>query len=185
MPKTVVIESDLTCTLKKIRRAKHIRIIVHQDGVVVVTAPRYASYRTMEKHVKENIIWIKKQLHKQEHHPVRISPHGSNHDYLHNKEKARAFVKKRLLHYNQFYGFSFNRVSIRNQRTRWGSCSAKQNLNFSYKILFLPSELADYIIVHELCHLKELNHSKQFWQLVGQKIPNYVALRKQLKQQVV
>lgn len=102
-------------------------------------------------------------------------------DYLNNKEKARAFVKSRLEYFNNFYGYAYNRISIKDTKSRWGSCSTKANLNFNYKIIFLPPELADYIIVHELCHLKEMNHSPNFWILVAHTLPNYKKLRKSLR----
>lgn len=101
--------------------------------------------------------------------------------YLEHKEVARDFVHARIAYWNDFYGFSFNRVAIRNQRTCWGSCSEHGNLNFSYKLLFLPQHLADYVIVHELCHLKELNHSKRFWDLVAYTHPDYKTLRSELQ----
>lgn len=108
--------------------------------------------------------------------PTKTSQH-----YLQNKEKARTLILERLDYFNKYYDFEYNRVSIRNQRTRWGSCSSKGNLNFNYKILFLPMQLADYIIVHELCHVKELNHSKNFWSLVQKTIPDYKQYRKHVK----
>lgn len=90
-------------------------------------------------------------------------------------------VHARLVHWNQFYGFEYNRVAIRNQKTCWGSCTAKKNLNFSYKLMYLPEHLMDYIIVHELCHLKELNHGKGFWSLVGEVLPDYKLRIKELR----
>ena len=101
--------------------------------------------------------------------------------YLKHKEEARTFISERLEYYSKIYGFGFNRVSIRNQRTRWGSCSIKGNLNFNYKLLMLPQHLANYIIIHELCHLKELNHSPRFWNLVAQTMPNYSEIKKELR----
>jgi len=95
------------------------------------------------------------------------------------------FVLNRLGHFNQFYGFEYKRISIRNQKTRWGSCSKKGNLNFNYKLLFLSQEQADYIIVHELCHLKEMNHSKRFWNLVLESILDYKNVRKSLKKLII
>ena len=106
---------------------------------------------------------------------------GKRKDYLTNKEEARKIAKKKLLKYNNYYNFKYNRISIRNQKTRWGSCSAKGNLNFNYKICKLPEELCDYVIVHELCHLKEFNHSNNFWELVSLTIPNYKKIRRELK----
>jgi predicted metal-dependent hydrolase len=100
--------------------------------------------------------------------------------YLTHKEKARRLVNSRLRHFNQYYNFEYKRVSIKNQKTKWGSCSNKANLNFNYRIMFLPEELIDYIVVHELCHLKELNHSKRFWALVAQTMPDYKKHKKHL-----
>jgi predicted metal-dependent hydrolase len=98
------------------------------------------------------------------------------------KEKARALATARLAHFNSFYHFTYHRISIRNQKTRWGSCSSRGNLNFNYKIALLPAHLVDYIIVHELCHLGQMNHSAKFWELVSKTTPNYLALRKELLQ---
>jgi predicted metal-dependent hydrolase len=102
-------------------------------------------------------------------------------DYLANKEAARFAIHKKLESFNAFYNHPYRGVSIRNQKTRWGSCSSRGNLNFNVKIVFLPESLQDYLIVHELCHLKELNHSKRFWDLVAQTIPDHIARRQQLR----
>ncbi len=96
------------------------------------------------------------------------------------KPIALAFILDRLKFYNNHYQLSYNKVRVKNTKTMWGSCSEKANLNFNYKVALLPIELADYIIVHELCHLKEFNHSQRFWDLVAKTIPNYDALRKKL-----
>jgi hypothetical protein len=102
-------------------------------------------------------------------------------NYLQYKNQARCLVRQRLEYYNQFYNFKYYRVSIKDQRSRWGSCSGLGNLNFNYRLASLPDELADYIIVHELCHLKEMNHSARFWRLVAQTIPDYLGRRRELK----
>jgi len=103
-------------------------------------------------------------------------------DYKKYKENARSLVHKKIGELNAHYGFKVGRVSIRNTKSRWGSCSKQGNLNFNYKILFLPPHIADYIIVHELCHIKEFNHSTNFWNLVAELVPNHKAIRKELKQ---
>ena len=94
-------------------------------------------------------------------------------EYLKYKEKSRAIILERLAHFAPICGVTYKRVAIRNQRKRWGSCSSLGNLNFSYRVAFLPDELRDYVIVHELCHLKELNHSPAFWALVAAVLPDY------------
>lgn len=102
--------------------------------------------------------------------------------YLAHKEAARELILARLAHYNQHYQLKWNRVAIRNQRRCWGSCSSQKNLNFSYKLLLLPPHLCDYIVVHELCHLKEMNHGPQFWALVAETVPEYKQRVAELKQ---
>lgn len=90
-----------------------------------------------------------------------------------HKEFARERISTRLAYWNSILQFPYGRVAIRNQSSRWGSCSKKGNLNFNYRIAFLPEHLMDYVIVHELCHLKEFNHSERFWTLVAEILPDY------------
>ncbi len=91
-------------------------------------------------------------------------------------------MQEKLAQWNAVYGFTYNRVAIRNTKRAWGSCTSLKNLNFSYKLLFLPEHLQDYIIVHELCHLQELNHGAAFWQLVAYSIPNYSECIRELRE---
>lgn len=95
-------------------------------------------------------------------------------------ERTRALVHARVAFYAKAYGISYGAISIRKQKTRWGSCSRAGNLSFNYRIGFLPPYLADYIIVHELCHIIEHNHSERFWAQVARVFPNPHTLRKQL-----
>ena len=97
------------------------------------------------------------------------------------REDARALVHARIRHFNAHYGFVIHKIFIKNHKSRWGSCSEKGNINFNYKILFLPPALADYIIVHELCHLQEFNHSRTFWSLVEKTVPDHRTLRRSLQ----
>jgi len=97
------------------------------------------------------------------------------------REQARRFIEYRIKYFNDFYGFKINRIAIKNASTRWGSCSSKGNLNFNYKIIYLRPALQDYLLVHELCHLGQLNHSKKFWALVKQTIPDYIEINKELR----
>lgn len=98
--------------------------------------------------------------------------------YLKYKAKASHFICQRVEHYKRIYNVEINRISIRNQRTRWGSCSKKGNLNFNYRVFLLPKYMADYVIVHEICHLKEFNHSRKFWDLVAVAVPNHTETRR-------
>ena len=90
-------------------------------------------------------------------------------------------MRERLEHFNRHYQVPLRKVFIKNHKSRWGSCSERGNLNFNYKLIFLPPQVVDYIIAHELCHLKEFNHSPKFWALVEQTIPNHRAIRAELR----
>ena len=87
----------------------------------------------------------------------------------------------KIAEFNKHYGFKIGKVAIRDTKSRWGSCSKQGNLNFSYKIFLLPPHIAEYIIVHELCHLGEFNHSLSFWSLVAEVVPDHKAIRNELK----
>jgi predicted metal-dependent hydrolase len=94
---------------------------------------------------------------------------------------ARQLVHARLEHFNRHYKLQYKKVFIRNTRTRWGTCSALGNLSFNYRVAKLPPELLDYVVVHELCHLAHLNHSKAFWEKVAEALPHWKHLRTALK----
>lgn len=173
--------NEIKYSIKKSHRARRWRISIYRDGKVVVTAPWYAPKFLAEKIVQDKLNWIKKKLLKFKNQPPILNNGGSKIEYKKNKEAARELVLKKLLEINQSYNFSFKRVSIRHTKTRWGSCSKQGNLNFNYRIIFLPSHLADYLITHELCHLKEMNHSNRFWSLVSKTLPNYKELRQELR----
>ncbi len=167
-------------SLKKNRRSRNLKIAVYKTGEVVVTAPFFLSPKRVKKILGKYQDWIYEQggMPKNSH----TSPSSLVHkDYLENKERAREIIIQRLDYFNQFYNFSLGRVFIRKQKTRWGSCSGKGNLNFNYKVVDLPEHLRDYIIVHELCHLQEFNHSPRFWDLVSRTIPEHGRFRKELK----
>jgi len=171
---------DIDCQIKKSRRAKNIRLSVRSDGSALLTIPWWAPKSLALKFLEEKKFWLVEKI-KNKQAELKINPKRTRKDYLENKESARKFVWGRLEHFNSFYNFEYKNIAIRDQKTRWGSCSRKKNLNFSYRIIFLPSELADYLIVHELCHLKEMNHSPRFWALVEKTISNYKLLRKSLR----
>ncbi|KKS16178.1 MAG: hypothetical protein UU72_C0026G0010 [candidate division WWE3 bacterium GW2011_GWB1_41_6] len=103
-------------------------------------------------------------------------------EYLQYKEIARKLVKGKAERFSNICEVEYKRISIRNQKSKWGSCSSRGNLNFNYRIVFLPDHLADYLVVHELCHLKELNHSEKYWEHVRRILPDYKKHKKELKE---
>lgn len=98
------------------------------------------------------------------------------------RQKAKSYLPGRVKELADRFGFRFNKVSIRDQKTRWGSCSRRRNLSFNYRLMNHRPEVIDYVIVHELCHLREMNHSDRFWIHVAQILPDYKALRRELKE---
>ena len=155
--------------LRKSNRSKNITIRIGSSKVSV-SAPTRLSQIYIDDFLKAKIDWIYKHLSE---NPNIVSTENKLKMYKANKVLALDFVKSRLEYFNSFYNFRIGVIKIKNQTTLWGSCSKNGNLNFNYKIAFLPQELSDYIIVHELCHLKEFNHSKSFWELVALAIPDF------------
>lgn len=172
-------------TIERSLRAKHLRITIKPDASVVVTIPHRLAASYAESFINEERGWIEKKLShirkRLEKSPRTIIPKNSKKDFGDLKQEALLLVKRRLNHFNIYYSYTWKKVAVKNITSRWGSCSKQGNLSFSYRILFLNPEVADYLVVHELCHLGEFNHSKDFWSLVGKTIPNYKELRLQLK----
>lgn len=174
-------QNNIEYTLKLSRHAQRMRLTIYPDGKFMVTAPQSMSENTIERFILEKSQWITDKLAYFKSQPKQIFVKDSKKYYAEYKDRALVFVLKRIEYFNQFYGFKFKQIKIKNQKTRWGSCSKNGNLNFNYKIFLLPGKLADYIIVHELCHLKELNHAPKFWDLVARTVPDCLQARRELK----
>lgn len=168
-------------TLKVNPRSNRVRLAVYPDASFVVTTPRFVTSGTIEKFILAKAQWVIDKIDYFSAFGYSHKAKDSKAEYLQYKEQARKLAHERIEYYNLIYRFKVNSISIRNQKTRWGSCSKKGNLNFNYKIVLIPQELSDYIIVHELCHIGQFNHSAKFWKLVAETIPNHVTLRKELK----
>ncbi|MEK7615761.1 MAG: M48 family metallopeptidase [Patescibacteria group bacterium] len=100
---------------------------------------------------------------------------------LANSSELLRLLEHRIDVYNRHYRFDFYGIKLKRMKSRWGSCSRKKNLNFNTKLALLPMHLIDYVIVHELCHLREFNHSRKFWELVALTLPDWKSLRKELR----
>ena len=181
--------------VRKSTRAKYMRLRVLPGGVVVLMVPMNVEAGVPEIFLREKEKWIQKtvaRMSKLIAIPVPgltrgvapASRQARRRAYLQYREDAREFITARVEYWNASYGFSYKRIAIKDTRTSWGSCSHKGNLNFSYTLLFLPRDLADYVVVHELCHLKECNHSPRFWALVAKEMPEYRHLRWELRRYI-
>lgn len=174
-------EVNIPLTIERRRRARSIRLRVRPEGALHVVAPVFLRRGVIDDFVRMQHVWIVEQLARArdaQAHPVLQHSRAA---YEAHRHRAYEFVMSRIVVLNAQYQFSYQKISIRNQRSRWGSCSKKGNLSFNYKIALLPSHLADYIIVHELCHLAELNHAPQFWKLVARTVPEHKKLRQELR----
>lgn len=97
------------------------------------------------------------------------------------RRKAREIIAARVEHWARVLGLEYKRVFVKDQRTLWGSCSGRKNLNFNWRLAAAPPEALDYVVIHELCHLREMNHSKRFWAHVRAACPEYKARRRWLR----
>ncbi|OGH87837.1 MAG: hypothetical protein A3J93_05400 [Candidatus Magasanikbacteria bacterium RIFOXYC2_FULL_42_28] len=189
--KTTLNNREIEYAIRKSTRARNLRLTVNCDASVVVTVPRYffGMYK-IERFLQAKASWVLRKIDyfKKFGNRVRVGEsrlgHGGRREYKKYREQARALIAQKITQLNQTGEFVFNRISIKNHKSRWGSCSKKKNLNFNYKIVFLPEHLAEYIVAHELCHLKELNHSRKFWNLVAEFVPDYKEQRRALKRVV-
>ena len=179
--KLLIKNQNITVDIKKSKKAKRMRIAVYCDGSVVAVYPENVLFSRILSVIENKISWIKEKIDFFNLKQNIAVFKGTKREYIKNKDISLELVKNRVEYFNQFYKFHYNKISIKNQKTRWGSCSKKGNLNFNYKVIYLRPQLADYLIVHELCHLGELNHSKRFWALVYKTMPDYVRVNKELR----
>ena len=147
-------------------RAKRIIISIKPDYVRVVI-PRRQSLNNARKFVDSKLDWIEANKAKMD-----VQLKKKNQLPKINRENARRILCRRIGELAQIHGFYYNRVSIRKQKTRWGSCSSKNNINLNMQLLHLPQELLDYVLLHELVHTKVKNHSREFWDELEKVVPD-------------
>lgn len=157
---TKIFPSIGSVSFVKSARAKHLSITIKSDLTVKVTVPRRISLVIGQQFLLSKVPWIKKQLVKMKklqkgNSPIELSPI--------ERQKAKVILTERLNHLAGEYGFRYNRLFIKNQKTIWGSCSGKNNINLNMNLVGLPGDLRDYVLLHELVHTRIKNHSKKFW----------------------
>ena len=150
---------------------KSLSLQVKADGTVVVRAPRRMPIKLIEGFVREHEVWILRQQERLAAQPQ--AEKLSQEELAALKKRARSCFLERTAYYAPLVGVKVNRISIRSQRSKWGSCSSKGNLNFNCLLLLAPEEVLDYVVVHELCHRLEMNHSPRFWAEVERVLPDY------------
>lgn len=154
-----------------------VAIEIKPDGTVLVRAPQKMSIANIEKFTRFHERWVKEKLE-------RIEPQGDKLSWEQItalRAQARSAITARVNHYAGIMNLKYGRIFIKQQKSRWGSCSEKGNLNFNFLLVLMPEEILDYVVVHELCHLKEMNHSPAFWAEVEKILPDYKERKKWLK----
>lgn len=166
-------------------RRRTISLSVKEENVILVKAPLRCSKREIYSFAVEKEHWIAKQFERiaNANQIVRAQGLITQEEIENLAEMARRVLPQRVAYYARILGVSYGRITIRNQKSRWGSCSAKGNLNFNCLLSLAPPEVADYVVVHELCHRLEMNHSPRFWRLVEDVIPDYRERRRWLREQ--
>ena len=162
--------------LKRFRTSRCVRILIRPAGVLV-TAPTRVSKREIDRFVTSKEAWIQSHLSQLPAEKPPMRP--AKRERL--RRRSRIVVDTMLGRVNKFYRFSYKRVFIRDVSSRWGSCSESGNLNFSLKACLLPEPLLEYLVTHEVCHLREMNHSERFWALVARTLPDYRERRRKLR----
>lgn len=170
----------------EVRRSnrKTMSIEVTKEAKVLVRAPYRMPLFEIQRFVNEKADWIEKHVQKMlEKQQEQVEQRSLTTEQIQKlAEQALEVIPKRVAYYAQIIGVTYGRITIRNQKTRWGSCSAKGNLNFNCLLMLTPLEIIDYVVVHELCHRKEMNHSNRFWNEVEKVLPDYKERRKWLKE---
>lgn len=161
-------------------RRRTAEIEVRPDLSVVVRAPEWMPEEAIELFAQKKRAWIESKISLMEaRQNARINK--SLADRAVYEPEARTVICKRAAYFAEIMGVRFQRIAVREQKTRWGSCSSRGNLNFNWKLILMPEQILDYVVVHELAHLKQMNHSEAFWAEVGRVLPDYKAQRAWLK----
>ena len=166
---------------------KTVAIQVNSDLSVTVRAPRSVSEKDIEEILKKKEAWISKHIEKiketKERFEAEPTEKLTREKVIVLADEALKVIPERVEYFAKVIGVTYGKITVRNQKTRWGSCSSKGNLNFNCLLMLAPPEVLDYVVVHELCHRKQMNHSKAFWLEVEKVLPNYKEVRKWLKEE--
>ena len=176
MPKEELVKiAGLSVLLVRSSR-KTLAVQIRADGTVIARAPMRMPKDRILRFLSEKASWIRMQQGKMQEREkmrqqARIHLDAAQEKEL--RERAKSVLAQRTAYFARQVGVTYGRITVRDQKTRWGSCSQTGNLNFNFRLILAPSEVLDYVVVHELCHRRQMNHSAQFWQEVAQVLPDY------------
>lgn len=164
-------------------KRKSVGIEIKPGGMILVRIPKYLPAFQLDSILKEKKDWILKMYEKQKNATPIVVSQDPQIKYLEKqyKKAAAEYFPKRVEYYIKLTGGRYQRIVIRDQKTRWGSCSSKGTLSFNWRLMLAPPRVLDYVVVHELCHITHMNHSKDFWNKVESIMPDYKIYRDWLK----
>ncbi len=172
--------TEISYTVRRTSRSQRLSVCVRDDGSINITAPKRISDQFIRRFVDQQAQWIIDAIQRTKKRPPGTLLTATPRERSKLIVTTRQFVGERLHHWNNFYHHRLGTIKIRDQKSRWGSCSKNGDLSFNYRLALLPTDLADYVVVHELCHIGQFNHSKKFWALVAQTIPDWHDRRRRL-----
>ncbi len=161
---------------------KSLGLQVKSDGSVYARVPEGTADEVVRYFIEKHTTWILRKRSRLVNAPQGQLTRLPEVTGEAGRRQIRRLVTQRVAYYAGLMGVAYGRISMRNQKTRWGSCSSDGNLNFNCRLLFVPGELIDYVVVHELAHRRHMNHSPAFWQEVERYLPDYRERRERLKQ---
>ena len=176
MPKEELVKiAGLSVLLVRSSR-KTLAVQIRADGTVIARAPLRMPKDRILYFLSEKASWIRMQqgrMQERENMRQQARIHLDAAQEKELRERAKSVLAQRTAYFARQVGVTYGRITVRDQKTRWGSCSQTGNLNFNFRLILAPPEVLDYVVVHELCHRRQMNHSTQFWQEVAQVLPDY------------
>lgn len=160
-------------------------ITMKPGGAVIVRIPMRGSISYARTMIEDKKDWVcKNYIRLKDAAPQALQKDKSDYEKRLEapyRQAAKKYIPKRVRFYADILQVDYGKITIRDQKTRWGSCSSNGNLNFNWRLILAPPKVLDYVVIHELCHRKEMNHSTRFWQYVESIMPDYKEQRKWLK----
>lgn len=166
-----------------VSKRRNISLQIREDRQIIIKVPCWLPEYRLDSFIEEKKDWIIK-TYESIPAPRELSLREQNQLTALEKryrKAAKEYIPERVAYFHQFTGGTYEKVVIRDQKTRWGSCSSNKTLSFNYRLMLAPPQILDYVVVHELCHLKHMNHSQEFWAAVEAVLPDYKIRRKWLK----
>lgn len=177
----IVIEDRTIPVVLERSDRKTLSIGIREDGTLLIKAPYQMQQKVIDRFVAQKRFWIYKQVQRMENNR-RNQVIYSKEQEKELRQQARKRLTERTDYYKTILGVDYSRIRIADQKTRWGSCSSTGTISYNWHLVLLPDAILDYVVVHELCHLRQMNHSKDFWNLVESILPDYRSRRKWLKE---